>query len=156
MLDTVINLPAVILGFGALIFFHELGHFVAAKWAGVRTGAFAVGMGPVLISWRRGIGLVAGSTQDRVVELTGSPADKLTDEELTQHGLGETEYSLRLLPLGGFVSMLGQEDGKPEAVSDDPRSYNLAPVGKRMVIISAGVVMNLILAALFGSFTVAS
>ena len=146
MLDTVINLPAVILGFGALIFFHELGHFVAAKWAGVRTGAFAVGMGPVLISWRRGIGLVAGSTQDRVVELTGSPADKLTDEELTQHGLGETEYSLRLLPLGGFVSMLGQEDGKPEAVSDDPRSYNLAPVGKRMVIISAGVVMNLILA----------
>ena len=52
MLDTVINLPAVILGFGALIFFHELGHFVAAKWAGVRTGAFAVGMGPVLLSWR--------------------------------------------------------------------------------------------------------
>ena len=146
MLDTVINLPAVILGFGALIFFHELGHFVAAKWAGVRTGAFAVGMGPVLLSWRRGIGLVAGSTQARVVEMTGSPADKLTDEELAQHGLGETEYSLRLLPLGGFVSMLGQEDGKPEAVSDDPRSYNLAPVGKRMVIISAGVVMNLILA----------
>ena len=146
MLDTVINLPAVILGFGALIFFHELGHFVAAKWAGVRTGAFAVGMGPVLLSWRRGIGLVAGSTQARVVEMTGSPADKLTDEELAHHGLGETEYSLRLLPLGGFVSMLGQEDGKPEAVSDDPRSYNLAPVGKRMVIISAGVVMNLILA----------
>ena len=146
MLDTVINLPAVILGFGALIFFHELGHFVAAKWAGVRTGAFAVGMGPVLISWRRGIGFVAGSSQSRVVELTGSPADKLTDEQLAQHGLGETEYSLRLLPLGGFVSMLGQEDGKPDKVSDDPRSYNLAPVGKRMVIISAGVVMNLILA----------
>ena len=40
MLDTVINLPAVILGFGALIFFHELGHFVAAKWAGVQTGSF--------------------------------------------------------------------------------------------------------------------
>lgn len=146
MLDTVINLPAVILGFGALIFFHELGHFVAAKWAGVRTGAFAVGMGPVLLSWRRGIGLVPGSTQARVVELAGSPADKLTDEELAKHGLGETEYSLRLLPLGGFVSMLGQEDGKPEAVSDDPRSYNLAPVSKRMVIISAGVIMNLLLA----------
>ena len=42
--------------------------------------------------------------------------------------------------------MLGQEDGKPEAVSDDPRSYNLAPVSKRMVIISAGVIMNLLLA----------
>ena len=146
MLDTVINLPAVILGFGALIFFHELGHFVAAKWAGVRTGAFAVGMGPVLLSWRRGIGLVPGSTQARVLELAGSPADKLTDEELAKHGLGETEYSLRLLPLGGFVSMLGQEDGNPEAVSDDPRSYNLAPVSKRMVIISAGVIMNLLLA----------
>ena len=146
MLDTVLNLPAVILGFGALIFFHELGHFLAAKWAGVRTGAFAVGMGPVLLSWRRGIGLVAGSTQARVIELAGEPADKLTDAQLSEHGLGETEYSLRLLPLGGFVSMLGQEDGKPEAVSDDPRSYNLAPVPKRMVIISAGVVMNLILA----------
>ena len=122
MLDTVINLPAVILGFGALIFFHELGHFAAAKWAGVRTGAFAVGMGPVLLSWRRGIGLVTGSTQARVVELTGSPADKLTDEELVKHGLGETEYSLRLLPLGGFVSMLGQEDGHHDrsAATGDP------------------------------------
>lgn len=150
MLDTVLNLPAVIIGFGALIFFHELGHFLAAKWAGVRTGAFAVGMGPVLLSWRKGIGTIVGSSNARVVELTGSPADKLSDEELAAHGLGETEYSLRLLPLGGFVSMLGQEDGKPEAVSDDPRSYNLAPVPKRMVIISAGVVMNLILAiALF-------
>ena len=143
MLDTVLNLPAVIIGFGALIFFHELGHFLAAKWAGVRTGAFAVGMGPVLLSWRKGIGCIVGSSNARVVELTGSPADKLSDEELASHGLGETEYSLRLLPLGGFVSMLGQEDGKPEAVSDDPRSYNLAPVPKRMVIISAGVVSSL-------------
>ena len=105
----------------ALIFFHELGHFVAAKWAGVRT-ALLPSAGPVLCP-ASGIGLVRIHQGPGGWE-TGSPADKLADEELAQHGLGETEYSLRLLPLGGFVSMLGQEDGKPEAVSDDPRRRN--------------------------------
>ncbi len=52
MLGLVTNLVLIILGFGALIFFHELGHFLAARWAGIRTEVFAVGMGTPVFSWR--------------------------------------------------------------------------------------------------------
>ena len=45
--------------------------------------------------------------------------------------------------------MLGQEDGKPDAVSDGTRSYNNCPIGKRMIVVSAGVIMNLLLAGVF-------
>ena len=51
----------VLLGFGFLIFVHELGHFLAAKWAGIRADGFAIGMGPCVASYRRGVGLCFGS-----------------------------------------------------------------------------------------------
>ncbi|MCP3906057.1 MAG: hypothetical protein GY715_20740 [Planctomycetes bacterium] len=136
----------IILGFGVLIFVHELGHFIAAKWAGIRTEAFAVGMGPVMVGWRKGIGFTAGSTERKVVARCGRPASELSGEELLQHGVGETEYSLRWLPIGGFVKMLGQEDARPGAISNDPRSYTERPIGKRMIVVSAGVIMNVLLA----------
>jgi len=53
---------------------------------------------------------------------------------------GETEYTINLLPLGGFVRMVGEED--PE----DPRSLAAQSIPWRLVILSAGVVMNLLLA----------
>ncbi|MHC4947184.1 MAG: site-2 protease family protein, partial [Planctomycetota bacterium] len=148
LLGTVFNLALIVLGFGLLIFVHELGHFLAAKWAGIRTEAFAVGMGPVMLAWRKGVGVVAGSTHRKVVEVSGRPPNELNDAELRRLGIGETEYSLRWLPIGGFVKMLGQEDLNPDAVSSDPRSYNMCPIGRRMVVVSAGVVMNIILAAI--------
>src|SRR5688500_20105517 len=43
--------------------------------------------------------------------------------------------------------MLGQDDMNPNAVSDDPRAYPHKSVGARMLVISAGVIMNIILAA---------
>ncbi|MFT3686104.1 MAG: site-2 protease family protein [Phycisphaerales bacterium] len=52
-----------------------------------------------------------------------------------------------MLPLGGYVKMLGQDDSDVSATSDEPDSFTRAPVYKRMVIISAGVIMNLITAA---------
>ena len=51
------QLPSVILlclGFGFVIFWHELGHFLAAKWAGVKVEQFAVGFGQALFAWRKG------------------------------------------------------------------------------------------------------
>ncbi|UCD75892.1 MAG: site-2 protease family protein [Phycisphaerales bacterium] len=145
-LSSLYNLFLIIFGFGVLIFVHELGHFLAAKWAGIRTEAFAVGMGPVCVAWRKGVGFAAGTTAGKVKEKTGKlPAD-LKEQELARHGIGETEYSLRWLPIGGFVKMLGQEDAKPSAVSDDPRSYNMCPVGRRMIVVSAGVIMNVLTA----------
>lgn len=62
---------------------------------------------------------------------------------------GETDYCVNLLPLGGYVKMLGQEDFKPleENEKPDPRSYMGKSVGARFAVISAGVIMNVILAA---------
>ncbi len=141
------NVILIVLGFGMLIGLHELGHFVAAKWSSIRTNAFAIGMGPVVLAWRGGIGLTLGSTKKKTIDRHGKDASEMSDAELETYGLSETEYSLRLLPIGGFVSMLGQEDDKPAAISEDPRSYNKCPIGKRMIVVSAGVVMNLLLAA---------
>ncbi|MCH2145533.1 MAG: site-2 protease family protein [Phycisphaerales bacterium] len=143
------NILMIIIGFGVLIFVHELGHFVAAKWAGIRTEGFAIGFGPVACSWRKGIGLRIGSTNRDVVSRMGRPAITCSSQELAEAGIGETEYSLRVLPLGGFVRMLGQDDVDPSATSTDPNSYNSKSIGKRMVVVSAGIVMNLILAVVF-------
>ncbi|MBS0263543.1 MAG: site-2 protease family protein [Planctomycetes bacterium] len=67
---------------------------------------------------------------------------------------GETDYVLALLPLGGFVKMLGQDDADPGQMTDrevalDPRSYTAKTVPQRMAIISAGVINNLVSAVLF-------
>ncbi len=62
---------------------------------------------------------------------------------------GETEYALSIIPFGGYVKMLGQDDIDPnqmasDEVAKDPRSYTAKSVPQRMAIISAGVIMNLI------------
>ena len=147
--DSIVNILLIVLGFGLLIGIHELGHFLAAKWSGIRTNAFAIGMGPVVVSFRKGIGFCYRSTKEKVIAEYGKDASDMNDAELQKCGISETEYSLRLLPIGGFVSMLGQEDGKPDQVSGDPRSYNMCSIGKRMVVVSAGVIMNLLLAGVF-------
>ena len=58
---------------------------------------------------------------------------------------GETEYTLNWLPLGGFVRLLGEED------PTDPRSLAAAPRWKRLTVLSAGVVMNIVLAIILFS-----
>jgi regulator of sigma E protease len=65
-----------------------------------------------------------------------SPADKKDDER--------TEYRIGLIPFGGFVKMLGQEDVGPVKASDDPRSFANKSAGVRMGVITAGVVFNAI------------
>ena len=146
MFDTGFNFALIVLGFGLLIFVHEGGHFLAAKWAGIRTEVFAVGMGTAVVSWRKGIGFAWGSTHHAVVAKTGKAARDLSLEELQRHGIGCTEYSLRWLPIGGFVKMLGQDDADPNYVSTEAGSYNVCPIGKRMVVVSAGVAANIVLA----------
>lgn len=112
------NILLILIGFSVVVFFHELGHFSVAKWAGVRVERFAVGFGPELFGFTR----------------------------------GETRYSFNIFPLGGYVKMLGQEDFEVDKTGelqarDDPRSFSNKPVSHRMAVVSAGVVMNLILAA---------
>ncbi len=59
---------------------------------------------------------------------------------------GETQYSLRLLPIGGYCAMEGEDDA-----SDDPRSYDSAKPWQRFITILAGPMMNLVIAVLFFS-----
>jgi membrane-associated protease RseP (regulator of RpoE activity) len=118
VLDAVWPYLLMLVGFSVIVFVHELGHFAVAKWAGVRVDRFAIGFG----------------------------------REITGFTRGETRYSFNILPLGGYVKMLGQEDfdDKTEELrfKDDPKSFINKPVGHRMAIVSAGVVMNVLFACL--------
>ncbi len=129
-----LNVLKVALGLGFVIFLHELGHFLLAKWNGVKVEKFSIGFGPTLASWRKGVGLRIG---------TGSRAPVAGDPPTW----GETEYILAALPLGGYVKMLGEstEEAKDEEKSTDPRAYHNKPVFARMGIITAGVIMNIFL-----------
>lgn len=70
--------------------------------------------------------------------------------ELLGFTKGETRYSFNLLPLGGYVKMLGQEDFDDKSnelrFKSDPRSFANKPVGHRAAIVSAGVIMNVLFA----------
>ncbi len=152
----------VAVGLGMVIFVHELGHFVVAKLCGVKCEKFYLGFN--IAGW-----------------------------SLCKFQWGETEYGIGILPLGGYVKMLGQEDNPArlreelerakaaqagtsegdspvfaaqksgqspdrsgdeqpidlaaaEAALYDPRSYLAQSVPKRIAIISAGVIMNLVFA----------
>ncbi|WP_436715038.1 site-2 protease family protein [Roseiconus lacunae] len=148
----------VVVGIGLVIFVHELGHFVAAKTFGVKCEKFYVGFDPPLK-----IGPI-----------------KLPSA-LAKFRYGETEYGIGVIPLGGYVKMLGQDDDprklkqeserakqleeSDEAPVDedadeqelersddfDPRSLPAKPVWQRMIIMSAGVFMNVITGVMFAA-----
>lgn len=131
----------LVIGFSFLIFIHELGHYLVAKWVGIKVEQFAVGFGHGLVSWRKGIGFRRGSTEKEYkqrLEAGESP-----------DAMGETEYRLNWMPLGGYVKMLGQEDLNPDAASEDERSFTRKPIWARACVVSAGVVMNLIFGVIF-------
>jgi len=139
LLSGVGNFVLFIIALGVIIFVHELGHFLTAKWVGIRVRRFAVGLGKPAISWRKGVGLRIGSSNEK--------AEKAEREG--RGDLGETEYCLCYVPLGGYVAMVGQEDVGADEASDDPRSFANKPIWQRMIVVSAGVVMNIIFAVLF-------
>lgn len=145
VLFTAFDLLLVVLGFSAIIVIHELGHFFAAKWAGIRVLAFSVGFGPALVTYRKGVGFRRKSTEPEYLEQ--QRARRAGGAGAAADGLSPTEYRLNALPLGGYVKMLGQDDADPTAISDEPDSYQRCPTWKRMVVISAGVFANLVLAA---------
>ncbi len=61
--------------------------------------------------------------------------------------IGETIYSINWLPFGGFVKLLGEDEVDIETFSKkDSRDFRVKPVGQRIVVVVAGVIMNLILA----------
>jgi regulator of sigma E protease len=104
----------VVIGLGLVIFIHELGHFLAAKWCDVHVKTFSIGFGPSV--------------------------------PFCSYKWGETTYMIGIIPLGGYVSMVGEGDNAgDDDAEEDPRSFRRKTVGQRMLIISAGVVMNILL-----------
>ncbi|MCC7408299.1 MAG: site-2 protease family protein [Phycisphaeraceae bacterium] len=135
-------IAVLIVGFGFLIFVHELGHFLVAKAVGIKVTQFAIGFGPCILSWRKGMGLRFGSSEqeyERHQSLAGPEAAQTS----------ETEYRLNWVPLGGYVKMLGQDDLKPDTNTSDPRSFVAKPIWARAAVVSAGVAMNLIFGLIF-------
>ncbi len=112
MASTIITAVASVIIFTLMVFSHELGHFIAAKKAGVEVEEFSIGMGPKVISW----------------------------------GRKETKYSIRIFPIGGYVKMLGEEDK-----AEGEGSFYKKSLGRRMSIILAGPIMNIVLAILLFS-----
>lgn len=141
ILGTLSDLAMVVIGFSLIILIHELGHFVAARWAGIRVMAFALGFGPAACSYRRGWGLWRGSSEAEYLK------QRAERGAAALAGVSPTEYRCNVLPLGGYVKMLGQDDSDPSAISSEPDSFQSAKVTKRMVVICAGVVCNIILSA---------
>ncbi len=170
-LETIVWLVPVVLkvalGLGMVIFVHELGHFLVAKACGVKCEKFFIGFDipfGLLINRffrREGEFTIFGLGIPRTI---GWPIK-----------VGETTYGIGIVPLGGYVSMFGQEDdpsqvaeqmqksqiaeGSRDAVKKigpdgkeyyiDRRSYQAKSVPQRMAIISAGVIMNVIFAFIF-------
>jgi regulator of sigma E protease len=112
---------ATIVVLGVLIFVHELGHFWAAKAVGVEVQRFSIGLGPKVFGFK----------------------------------WGETEYAFSAIPLGGYVKMGGMEDEVMEKLEGGaskeprvpgPRDFDGKPIWARTLVISAGVIMNMLFA----------
>lgn len=121
------------------IFFHELGHYVTARWAGVKIKQFFVGFGPTIWSFRRGrpetvvvpAGVVVSAEHARV--LIASP-----DAEGRVLTRPETEYGVKALPLGGYVKILGFSAFEEISEEELPRSFKAISAGKQAIILVAG------------------
>ena len=115
-----------------LVFVHEFGHFAAAKLSGMRADVFAIGFGKRLLGWNKLSGFSFGDL----------PKDF--------DGQGHTDYRLCLLPLGGYVKIAGMVDESydTEALSQPPKPYEFRAksLPRKVFVITAGVLMNLILA----------
>lgn len=110
---SLISILAIIFAFSVLVIIHELGHFLAARWMGVRVEKFSIGFPPKLFSKK----------------------------------IGETEFTFSAIPLGGYVKMAGFIDESMDTkLTGADYEYSSKPVWRRMVIITAGVIMNIILA----------
>ena len=101
-----------------LVFFHELGHFLAAKLFGMRVERFSVGFPPRIWGFQK----------------------------------GETDYCIGATPLGGYVKISGMIDESMDTdhLDEEPKpwEYRSKPVWQRMIVITAGVIFNMILAVL--------
>lgn len=99
---------------GVLVAFHELGHFLAARWVGVKVLKFSLGFGPKIFGRQ----------------------------------VGETEYLLSAIPLGGYVKLFGEDETEAATPEDRRRSFAHQGIWGKVLIVAAGPGFNFILAYL--------
>ena len=116
MLDTIVSIILFIVAFGILICIHEAGHLSMAKLFKVYCKEYSIGFGPALFSKKR-----------------------------KGH---ETTFSIRAIPFGGYVSMYGEGMEDDPEFKDIPQERSLEGIKKwkKAIILSAGVILNAILA----------
>ncbi|MFW5734582.1 MAG: RIP metalloprotease RseP [Oceanidesulfovibrio sp.] len=107
------SVAAFIIVLGVLIAFHELGHFLMARFLGMGVKTFSLGFGPKIFAKR----------------------------------YGQTEYRLSWIPLGGYVSLVGErEDKQLEEGFTAREHFNRRPAWQRTLVVLAGPIFNIILA----------
>ena len=99
---------------GILVTFHEYGHYLAARWVGVKVLKFSIGFGPKLIGRQ----------------------------------IGDTEYIVSAIPLGGYVKLFGEEGSETISVADQRQSFIHQSLPHKMLIVAAGPGFNFILSYL--------
>ena len=145
-INTFGNILLTMLGFGAVVLVHEFGHFIVAKLAGIKVEAFSIFMPPILL----GVQKMENGFRFRILpkffpKENDESGDGLLSFTAGKKGkAGETEYRIGLIPFGGFVKLLGQEDTGPVKAGDDPRSFANKPFTSRAAVLAAGVVFNTI------------
>jgi len=144
------NALLVLLGFGAVVIVHEFGHFIVAKLSGIKVEAFSLFMPPILL----GVLKTEEGIRVRILpEILPKKGDDSGNGSLCftiagKYKPSETEYRIGLIPFGGFVKMLGQEDTGSVKSNDDPRSYANKPPHTRAAVLAAGVTFNVISAVI--------
>jgi regulator of sigma E protease len=117
---------------GILVVVHEFGHFLAAISCGMRAEVFAFGMGNRIFGWNKVSKFTFGSLKE--------------DIDLQ----GNTDYRVAAFPIGGYVKIAGMIDESmdTEFLQHEPQpwEFRAKPIWQRMIVISAGVIMNLLLA----------
>jgi len=115
-ITTVLSVVAAIIGLGFMVTIHEFGHFLAARFFGVRVDVFSFGFGTRLFGVKR----------------------------------GNTDYSVRILPFGGYVRMAG--DNISEERTGAPDEFLSKPRWQRVCIALAGPFMNALTALIVFAF----
>src|SRR5947209_7684869 len=143
--------------FGLLVLVHEFGHFITAKWAGIRVEEFGLGFPPRIVGFRKRdkggwqVIWLGGSSNDedaygsrKQTPFSGTSGGVSTIDPSAPH---HTIYSLNVIPIGGFVRMPGENgDINDENGTYDPKSFAAKSPGKRLIVLVSGDTMNVLMA----------
>ena len=141
---------AFIIVLGVIVMVHELGHFFAARSVGVRVDRFSIGFPPRLMtitSVPNGFEIkLFFYRKDQGGKISWGPIYNWDVKKPGRTGSG-TEYCFAIIPLGGYVKMAGMIDESMDGtIKNKPYELMSKPVWAQIWVMSAGVIMNILLA----------